>query len=68
MSTRTPTGRDTTRATRANRLAAALKSNLRRRKTQARARSEAGDDPAADHPQEAGTDAVQPDESGDTVE
>ncbi len=68
MSTRNPTGRDTTRAARADRLAAALKSNLRRRKTQARARSEAGDDPAPDDPQEAGTDPVQPAESSDTVE
>jgi hypothetical protein len=68
MSTRTPTGRDTARAARADRLASALKSNLRRRKTQARARSEAGDDPAPDDPQEAATDSVQPTENSDTGE
>ena len=60
--------RDTTRAARAERLAAALKSNLRRRKTQARARSEAGDDPALDDPEEVRKAAVQPAESSDTVE
>jgi hypothetical protein len=68
MSTRTPTEGDTTRAARADRLASALKSNLRRRKTQARARSEAGNDPAPDDPQGAATDPVQPTESSDTAE
>jgi hypothetical protein len=42
------------RAERAERLAAALKANLRRRKAQARARQAAGDEaPAADHSSEA---------------
>jgi hypothetical protein len=67
MSSRNPSERDTTRTARADRLATALKSNLRRRKTQARARSEAGDDPAPDDPLAADTVPVQPAESGGTA-
>jgi hypothetical protein len=68
MTGRNPMERDTTRAARADRLAAALKSNLRRRKTQARARSEAGDDPVPDDLRAARAPADETAESGDTAE